>query len=68
MVRSLVAVSFVLLLSACAGNRGGPLGGTARWEAYLQHCREHGHEPVSRGAFERARTDAKASTPGARCC
>lgn len=44
------------------------IGGTARWEAYLEHCREHGHEPVSRGAFERARTDAKASTPGARCC
>jgi len=44
------------------------IGGTARWEAYLEHCREHGHEPVSRGAFERARTDAKAATPGARCC
>ena len=33
MVRSLVAVSLLLLLSACAGgHRGGPLDGTARWD------------------------------------
>ncbi|TNM69935.1 YbdD/YjiX family protein [Streptomyces sp. NP160] len=44
------------------------IGGTARWEAYLERCREHGHEPVSRREFERARTDAKAASPGARCC
>ena len=42
--------------------------GTDRWEAYLRACAEHGHPPVSRGTFERRRSDAKAARPGARCC
>lgn len=44
------------------------LEGSDRWEAYLRRCAEHGHAPLSRGAFERARADAKAARPGARCC
>jgi len=44
------------------------IGGTARWEEHLAHCAEHGHAPPSRREFERARADARAATPGARCC
>lgn len=42
--------------------------GEERWEAYLGRCAEHGHAPLSRGAFERRRADARAARPGARCC
>ncbi len=42
--------------------------GEARWDRYLAHCAEHGHEPVSRREFERRRADALERTPAGRCC
>ncbi len=42
--------------------------GEARWDDYLRHCAEHGHTPMSRRAFERARTDAAEKNPISRCC
>jgi uncharacterized short protein YbdD (DUF466 family) len=42
--------------------------GEARWDDYLAHCTEHGHEPVSRREFERRRSDALERTPVSRCC
>jgi len=44
------------------------LTGETRWDDYLRHCAEHGHEPVSRREVERQRADAVARTPTARCC
>ena len=42
--------------------------GEARWDDYLGHCEEHGHTPMSRYEYERARTDAAEKNPIARCC
>lgn len=42
--------------------------GQDRWETYLRRCAEHGHEPLTRAAFERRRADARAAVPGGRCC
>ena len=42
--------------------------GEARWDDYLEHCRAHGHEPVSRREFERRRAAAREATPVSRCC
>jgi uncharacterized short protein YbdD (DUF466 family) len=42
--------------------------GEARWDDYLRHCSEHGHDPVSRREFERRRADAKEQAPVTRCC
>ena len=42
--------------------------GEARWDDYLAHCTEHGHTPMSRYEFERARTDAAERNPVSRCC
>jgi hypothetical protein len=42
--------------------------GEARWDHYLDHCAAHGHEPMSRYEFERARADAAEANPVARCC
>ena len=42
--------------------------GEARWDDYLRHCAEHGHTPMSRGEFERARADAAEKNPVGRCC
>ncbi|GAB7193102.1 hypothetical protein NUM3379_38110 [Kineococcus sp. NUM-3379] len=44
------------------------LAGETRWDEYLAHCTEHGHEPVSRREFERTRADAAAARPQSRCC
>lgn len=42
--------------------------GEARWDDYVEHCRRHGHPPMSRRDFERQRADAKESNPQPRCC
>jgi uncharacterized short protein YbdD (DUF466 family) len=42
--------------------------GEARWDRYLEHCTEHGHEPMSRREFERRRSDALEANPVSRCC
>jgi uncharacterized short protein YbdD (DUF466 family) len=42
--------------------------GEARWDDYLRHCAEHGHTPMSRREFERARADAAEKNPISRCC
>ncbi|MFD2093048.1 YbdD/YjiX family protein [Blastococcus deserti] len=44
------------------------LTGEARWDDYLRHCAEHGHTPMSRRDFERARADAVERNPISRCC
>jgi uncharacterized short protein YbdD (DUF466 family) len=42
--------------------------GEARWDDYLRHCAEHGHQPMSRREFERRRADERERTPVSRCC
>jgi hypothetical protein len=42
--------------------------GEARWDDYLRDCAEHGHAPMSRYEFERARSDAAEKNPVSRCC
>ena len=42
--------------------------GEARWDDYLRHCTEHGHQPMSRREFERRRADELERTPVSRCC
>jgi len=42
--------------------------GEARWDEYVDHCRRHGHEPMSRREFERRRSDLKEASPQSRCC
>ena len=42
--------------------------GEARWDDYLAHCADHGHQPVSRREFERRRADALERNPVSRCC
>lgn len=42
--------------------------GEARWDRYLEHCAAHGHEPMTRRAFERLRSDALEANPVSRCC
>ena len=42
--------------------------GEARWDDYLRHCREHGHEPMSRRAFERQRAEVAERKGVSRCC
>ena len=42
--------------------------GEARWDAYLAHCAEHGHAPMSRREFERIRADEAEKNPISRCC
>ena len=42
--------------------------GEARWDDYLRHCREQGHEPMSRRAFERQRAEAAERNVAGRCC
>jgi uncharacterized short protein YbdD (DUF466 family) len=42
--------------------------GEARWDDYLRHCAEHGHEPMSRREFERRRADERERNPVSRCC
>ena len=42
--------------------------GEAKWDAYVEHCRRHQHEPMSRAEFERGRSDAKEGAVTSRCC
>ena len=42
--------------------------GEARWDDYVRHCAEHGHTPMTRREFERARADAAEKNPISRCC
>ena len=42
--------------------------GEARWDRYLEHCTQHGHEPMTRREFERRRSDALEANPISRCC
>jgi uncharacterized short protein YbdD (DUF466 family) len=42
--------------------------GEARWDDYLEHCATHGHTPMTRGEFERMRSDAEERNPAIRCC
>ena len=42
--------------------------GEARWDAYLAHCSEHGHVPMTRRQFERLRDDARERAGVDRCC
>lgn len=42
--------------------------GEARWDEYVDHCRRHEHEPMSRREFERQRSDLKEASPQSRCC
>ena len=42
--------------------------GEARWDDYLRHCAEQGHEPMSRREFERLRSEAAEANPVGRCC
>jgi uncharacterized short protein YbdD (DUF466 family) len=44
------------------------LTGEAGWDRYLEHCAEHGHEPMSRREFEKRRSDAREANPVTRCC
>ena len=44
------------------------LSGEAKWDDYLEQCRLHGHEPMSRRDFERQRADAAEGAAQSRCC
>ena len=42
--------------------------GETRWDDYLRHCAEHGHAPMTRREYERARADRLERSPVQRCC
>ena len=42
--------------------------GEAKWDQYVEDCRRHEHEPVSRREFERRRSEAKEGSARSRCC
>ncbi len=42
--------------------------GEAKWDAYVDHCRAQGSEPISRREFERHRADHREHHPQSRCC
>lgn len=44
------------------------LSGESRWDDYLRQCAEHGHEPMSRRAFERRRAEVVERVGISRCC
>ena len=44
------------------------ISGEARYTAYVDRCRAEGGEPLSRGEFERRRSDHRDSHPEGRCC
>lgn len=44
------------------------LSGEARWDRYVDHCRRHGHDPISRREFEKRRSDLAETSPRSRCC
>jgi hypothetical protein len=44
------------------------LSGEAKWDEYLEACRQSGVEPMSRRAFERHRSEHAERHPQSRCC
>jgi uncharacterized short protein YbdD (DUF466 family) len=42
--------------------------GEAKWDEYLERCRDEGTEPMSRRDFERHRTEHQEKSTRARCC
>lgn len=42
--------------------------GEAKWDEYLERCRDEDAEPLSRRNFERHRAEHKEKHPPARCC
>ena len=42
--------------------------GEAKWDEYVEHCRRHQHEPMSRRTFERLRADEREGSVSSRCC
>lgn len=42
--------------------------GEAKWDEYLERCRNDDVEPTSRRDFERHRAEHKENNPQARCC
>jgi uncharacterized short protein YbdD (DUF466 family) len=42
--------------------------GEAKWDEYLQHCRDEDATPMSRRDFERHRAEHQENHPQARCC
>ena len=42
--------------------------GEAKWDEYLERCRNEEVEPMSRRDFERHRTEHKENNPQSRCC
>jgi hypothetical protein len=42
--------------------------GEAKWDEYLERCRNDGVEPTSRRDFERHRAEHNEKNPQPRCC
>ena len=42
--------------------------GEAKWDEYLDRCRNENVEPMSRRDFERHRSEHKENNPQSRCC
>ena len=42
--------------------------GEAKWDEYVDRCRNEDAEPMSRREFERHRSDHKENNPQSRCC
>lgn len=42
--------------------------GEAKWDEYVDVCREQGAQPMSRREFERRRADHREANPQSRCC
>jgi Selenoprotein, putative len=42
--------------------------GEAKWDEYLDRCRDEGAEPMSRRDFERHRAEHQENNPQSRCC
>ena len=42
--------------------------GEAKWDEYVEHCRRHQHDPMTRRQFERLRADEKEGSVTSRCC
>ena len=44
------------------------ISGETRYTAYVDRCRDQGAVPLSRGDFERRRSDHRDNHPEGRCC
>jgi hypothetical protein len=42
--------------------------GEAKWDEYLERCRDDGVEPISRRSFEKHRAEHQEKGTRARCC